>query len=145
MVIDERKQAMETLFVRDLMSSEPVAVTPDDDLGTLRDLMIDRRIRHVPVVDEEGFLLGLVTHRDLLRASLIEQTRMPTYVQEAVLESIKVRDLMNEGLETVSPDTGIAEAADIMLDGKYGCLPVVEGEKLVGILTESDFVRYLAG
>jgi len=130
--------------VRDLMTEQLFTVRPDNDLATVRDLMVDHRIRHIPVVDPEENVVGIVTHRDLLRHSLIEQEEVPAYVEEVVLEQVQVREVMTPNPDTVAADTDIREAAQIMLDNKYGCLPVVEGSRLVGILTESDFVRLMA-
>lgn len=134
---------MATLRVRDLMSSEVIAVRPDDDLTTLNDLMITHDIRHVPVVDDDAELVGLVSHRDLLRAALIEQSEVPGYLEQAVLERSKVRELMTEAVESTEADADIREAAEVMFENKYGCLPVTEGQRVVGILTEADFVRYV--
>ena len=132
------------LRVRDLMTEEVVVVTADDSLAALRDLMYDRDVRHMPVVDRERELVGLVTKRDLLRDSLIEQRDVPDFVEEVILEHRRVGELMTTAVEAIEPDADIAEAARIMFDNKFGCLPVVEGRRLVGILTEADFVRLFA-
>jgi len=136
---------MEKLLVRDLMTEDVIALQPDDNLAKLRDLFYERRIRHMPIVDGDGLLVGLVSQRDLLRNSLVDQVNVPESVEQAVLERLQVRDLMTSQVDGVPPDLDIREAAQIMLEHKYGCLPVVDGERrLVGILTESDFVRFLA-
>lgn len=132
------------ITVRDLMTDRLYTVRPDNDLATVRDLMVEHRIRHVPVIDPEENLVGLVTHRDLLRHSLIEQAEIPPYVEDVVLEQVQVREVMTPNPDTISAEKDIREAAQIMLDNKYGCLPVVEGSRLMGILTESDFVRLMA-
>ncbi|MCB1036347.1 MAG: CBS domain-containing protein [Acidobacteria bacterium] len=135
---------MNAMRVRDLMTDRVLAVGPDDDLCTLHDLMVENGIRHVPVVDSEGNLAGLVTHRDLLRSSLIEQPNVTSYLEEAMLERVKAAEIMTTGVETVDPETDLRLAAQLMLENKYGCLPVTEGSHLVGILTEADFVRLMA-
>lgn len=132
------------LQVRDLMTSDMTALAPDDTLAVLRDLFDARRIRHMPVIDEAGLLIGLVTHRDLLRSALIARPDVPAAVENAVLDRVQVADLMTTELVTVGPDADVRDAAQQMLDGKLGCLPVVEDRRLVGILTESDFVRLMA-
>lgn len=132
---------MSGLQVRDLMSEPVLTVLPNDHLVAVRDLMERHSIRHVPVVDPEGGLLGLVSHRDLLRYSLVEQANVPTIVADEVLERIEVADVMTVDPVTVAPDTLLHKAASIMVHKKYGCLPVVAKGRLVGILTESDFVR----
>lgn len=135
---------MSQLTVRDLMTDQVFAVRPEDDLATLRDLMIERNVRHIPVVGRDHELLGLVSHRDLLRGSLIEQPEVPDFIEQAVLERVKVREVMTENIVAVDPETDLRDAAGMMFDNKIGCLPVTEGERLVGILTEADFVRFLA-
>jgi CBS domain-containing membrane protein len=135
---------VEKLTVRDLMTDKVVAANRDDTLETLHELMQDRGFRHMPVVDDEGILIGLVSHRDLLRHALIEQSDVPRYVEKEVLRQLTAIDVMTETVETADPDTDIRVAAQTMFENKFGCLPVVEGERLVGILTESDFVRFMA-
>jgi acetoin utilization protein AcuB len=136
--------AMKKLRVRDLMSWDVVTVLPDVDTETAWDLMSERQLRHLVVVDPEGDLLGIVSHRDLLRHALIEQADVPRYVERELLAGTRVQEVMVEPVETVDPEQDIAEAARILFEGKIGCLPVVEGSSVVGILTESDFVRWFA-
>ncbi len=131
--------------VETAMTGRVYSVEPEDDLALVWELMSDRGVRHVPVVDAEGDLVGLVTHRDLLRASLVEQSDLPPQLERDLLERTRVLDVMVRNVETVEPTTGLAEAARLMLEHKFGCLPVLEGRRLVGILTESDFVRWVAG
>lgn len=131
--------------VQDLMTRDVVAVRPDDDLGTLYDLMWEHNIRHMLVVDSERSLVGLVTHRDLLRHSRVDRGELPESLEHSLLEGIQVREIMNTHVTTTTAETDIREAAQVMLENKYGCLPVVEDDHLVGVLTEADFVKLLAG
>ncbi len=131
------------LSVRDLMTERVIAVQPDTDLTAVRDLLWEHNIRHLPVVDGDGDLIGLVSQRDLLRHALIDQHHLPDYVEEAVLERLKASDVMTAQVERVSADTDLRDAAQTMFENKYGCLPVTEGDRLIGILTEADFVRFL--
>ncbi len=135
---------MSTLHVRDLMTHDVLAAHPADNLATLRDMMCDRDVRHIPVIDDDRVLVGLVSQRDLLRHALIEQPDVPDFIADALLERLRVEDLMTTGIATVEPEHDIREAAQLMYENKFGCLPVVEGPRLVGILTESDFVRLMA-
>lgn len=139
-----RRTLMNVMHVRDLMTRDVVAARPDDSLIRLRDMMYDRDVRHMPVVEGERHLVGLVSQRDLLRNHLIEQADVPDFIEDALLERLRVRELMTTGVVSVEPDGDIREAAQVMFENKYGCLPVVEGTQLVGILTESDFVRLMA-
>ena len=128
-------------LVRDLMTDRVFTLGPGDNLAALEDLMDARRVRHVPIVDREGDLVGLVSHRDLARGALGRLDDVPISVERDVLRTRRVREIMTTEPETVDPDTALSEAASMLLENKIGCLPVVEGMRLVGILTEADFVR----
>jgi|APFre7841882630_1041343.scaffolds.fasta_scaffold35927_3 CBS domain-containing membrane protein len=132
---------MRRLQVRDLMTDTLFTLRPQDDLAVLYDLMDAKHIRHVPVVDRERELVGLVTQRDLSRSALGVQEDAPLSLQREMLRRRKVREIMATEVDTVEPDEDLRVAADMLIENKIGCLPVVEGTHLVGILTESDFVR----
>jgi len=133
-----------TTAVTDLMTGRVFAVEPDDDLSSVWTVMVDHNVRHVPVVDSDGDLVGLISHRDLLRAALVEHDDVPPMIERDLLERTKARGVMTRDVEWVEPTTDAAEAARILIENKYGCLPVLEGRRLVGILTEADFVRRYA-
>lgn len=135
---------MSELRVRDLMTPNVVTVQSDDSIATAYELMLDHRFRHLVVVDGEGDLVGLLTHRDLLRHSLIERAGLPLSFQNDVMQRIRVEEVMTSEVETAEPGQWLQEAALTMYENKYGCLPVVEGTRPVGILTEADFVRFFA-
>jgi CBS domain-containing membrane protein len=128
-------------LVRDLMTEKVYTLAPTDNLVALEDLMDARRVRHVPIVDREGDLIGLVTQRDLARSVLGRLEDLPIGVERDLLRSRRVREIMTTEPETVEPETRLSDAASTLLENKIGCLPVVEGMRLVGILTEADFVR----
>lgn len=128
--------------VRDLMTDRVFSLQPADDLEALYDLMDAHHVRHVPIVDRDGDLVGLVTQRDLARSALGTQDVLPLSAQQEILRRRKVREIMATEVETVEPDASLKAAAEMLLENKIGCLPVVEGAHLVGILTESDFVRH---
>ena len=132
------------LHVRDLMTGRVFSVEPDEDLARLVDLMDDIHVRHVPVVDEDRIVVGLVSQLDLFRSVMYAATDLPLAEMRELLKATEVRTIMTTAVETIDPDTEIEEAAQIMLDNKLGCLPVVEGGRLTGILTEADFVKYVA-
>lgn len=135
---------MSELRVRDLMTPNVVTVQSGDSVATAYELMLDHRFRHLVVIDGEGDLVGLLTHRDLLRHSLIERAGLPLSFQNDVMERIRVEEVMTSEVETAEPGQWLQEAALVMYENKYGCLPVVEGSRPVGILTEADFVRFFA-
>ena len=129
-------------YVRDLMTSDVVTLRADDQLASFRDVLYDHGFRHVPVVDEDGNLVGLVTERDLLRNVLTDQADIPISVRDEGMYSTQIGDIMIQDVETVEPEAQLPTAAQLMLDNKFGCLPVTDGPLLVGILTESDFIRF---
>ena len=133
---------MKELRVRDLMSDHVISVHPGDSVDKVYDAMTERGIRHIAVIDEDGELVGLVSHRDLLRHALIERSDLPFFIQRAVLRRTRTDEVMTSEVATAEPDLPLQEAARIMFENKLGCLPVTEGWRLVGILTESDFVKY---
>jgi CBS domain-containing membrane protein len=126
------------------MTENVLSVRPGDTVDKIYDAMSERSIRHVAVIDDQGELVGLVSHRDLLRHALIERPDLPLFVQRAILRRTKVEEIMTSEVETAEPDLPLAEAAQVMFENKFGCLPVVEGWRVVGILTESDFVRFFS-
>lgn len=128
-------------LVRDLMTDRVYTLKSRDDLETLYDLMDSRRVRHVPIVDSEGELVGLVTDRDLSRTALGAVEELPLSVEREILRRRRIRDIMATEPDTIEPDSSLNEAAEMLLENKVGCLPVVEGLHLVGIITEADFVR----
>lgn len=135
---------MNELRVRDLMTPNVVTVRLGDTVATAYQLMLDNRFRHLIVIDDERDLIGLLTHRDLLRHSLIERTGLPLSFQKDVMQRIRVEEVMTSEVETAEPGQLLQTAAQVMYENKYGCLPVVEGSRVVGILTEADFVRFFA-
>ena len=135
---------MSQLRVRDLMTEKVLSVHPGESVDKIYDAMTERSIRHIAVIDDEGDLVGVVSHRDLLRHSLIERSDLPLFVQKALLKRTRVEEVMTSEVETADPDQPLKEAAQVMFENKFGCLPVVEDHRLVGIVTEADFVRLLA-
>jgi CBS domain-containing membrane protein len=133
------------LRVRDVMTHDPKTLGRNDQLSLADDLMQQERIRHLPVLDEDGELVGIVSQRDMFRGALARALGYGETAQRRMLGMLVVKEVMSTQLATVGPDVPIADAARTMVDRKIGCLPVVEGGKLVGILTESDFVEVLAG
>jgi CBS domain-containing protein len=124
--------------VSQIMQTEVVAVRPSDRLDFVDDLMALGHIRHVPVVDAEGRLVGLVTQSDVLRASVTSVLNWPPSKEYNWLGTISVHEVMTRELIAVGPDDDVTEALSTMVSGKLGCLPVVENGKLIGLVTETD-------
>lgn len=121
------------LTVGDLMTRDVVTLEESDSLLEVDDVLKRQHIRHLPVV-RQGKLVGLVSHRDLLRALGKHPASAP--------QPVAIADIMTRGLETVTPDVSARDAIYRLLDGRFGCLPVVAGDgRLVGIVTEADFMR----
>lgn len=116
----------------------------NDQLSIADDLMRQTRIRHLPVLDADGDLVGIVSQRDLFRGAVVKALGYGSGQQAKILEMLLVKEVMTNEVVTTTPDTELRDAALEMLDRKIGCLPVLENGKLVGILTESDFVALAA-
>ncbi|MEP7133034.1 MAG: CBS domain-containing protein [Acidobacteriota bacterium] len=127
-------------LVRDLMTEKVYTLSPADDLAALYDLMDFRRVRHVPIVEDEE-LVGLVTSTDLARYALGKLEGLTLSAERDRLRRRHIRDILSSEPDTIEPDALLKDAAQILLENKVGCLLVVEGARLVGILTEADFVR----
>ena len=136
---------MKELKVRDVMSSDPITLKRNDKLTLADDIMRLGRIRHLPVVDDDGqILVGIVSQRDLFRDALAQALGYGRHAQRKILETLSVKEVMAGDVVTTSPDTPLIEAARLLTERKIGCLPVVENGRLVGVLTEGDFVALIA-
>ncbi len=118
------------------MTSDPICVGPDVPVAEVWRTMLERRFRHMPVIDEDDRLIGMVSQRDLIVAAL-----SPAGPAGAEAER-PVSKLMRTALDTVGAGCCAAQAARHMLRSKRSCLPVVDAEhKITGILTEADYLR----
>ena len=128
--------------VKDVMSTEVTVVDRNDDLSQVEDLMVAKKLRHVPVV-ENGELVAIVSQRDLFKAMMSSTMGYGEKAQKAYLHSVRVKEIMTDPVVTVAPDTAVGEAAALMLNRGIGCLPVLDGTQLVGIVTKTDLLRYV--
>jgi CBS domain-containing protein len=127
--------------VSDLMSKEVVTLFANDGLNVADDVMGLARIRHMPVVDDDGAVVGLVSQRDLFRGALARTLGYGEHARQKLYGMLRVKEIMATEVVTIPPSTSLAEAARLMTERKIGCLVVVDEQDLVGILTEGDFVR----
>lgn len=128
------------MFVKDMMTPNPITVAPETSFAEAMDIIRRKKVRRLPVV-KDGKLVGIVAEKDLLSASPSKATSLDVWEITSLLHKLKVEEIMTKDVVTVSPDTPIEEAAVIMADKKIGALPVVKGEKLVGIITETDIFK----
>ncbi|MCY4389649.1 MAG: CBS domain-containing protein [Desulfurellaceae bacterium] len=125
--------------VRDIMSAEVTTLGRNDTLLLAKDIMNLGRIRHFPVVEDDE-LVGVVSQRDLYRASLGTVMQYGEKAQRAFLESVVVKEIMADPI-SIRPDATVGDAARLMIEHKIGCLPVLENDRLVGIVTETDMLQ----
>jgi CBS domain-containing membrane protein len=131
--------------VGELMTRAVLTVEQNQKLATADDVMRLGHVRHVLAVDEEGALQGVISQRDLFLSGLLRALGYGSRSKEQALDSLRVKDAMKTVLVTTTPDTTLESAARVMAEKKIGCLPVLEAGRLVGILTEGDFVLLAAG
>jgi acetoin utilization protein AcuB len=130
--------------VREIMPEKMVTISADDTLATVEDIMTLGDVRHMPVV-RGGKLVGVVSERDLLRASLSNLNELGSQQRRAFLQVVEINRVMSEPPIVIEPESSVEDAARVMVENKIGCLPVVEGEKLLGLVTETDVLAYFAG
>jgi acetoin utilization protein AcuB len=127
-------------FIREKIRRNPITIRPDASFFEAQDYIHVKGIRHLPVVDKNDRLVGIVTDRDIREAAPSSATLLSVQELNYLLRKLKVSSFMTpkEKLITITPDTLIEEAVQLMHDNKIGCLPVLEGGKLYGIFTETD-------
>lgn len=126
------------------MSSLVKTLQRNDEVLSADTLMREERIRHVPVLNEDGLLAGILSQRDLYLSGLVRALGHGTAARDRALSGIVVKEVMTAEVITTTPETSIRAAARVMVDRKIGCLPVLDGDKLVGLLSESDIVSAVA-
>jgi len=132
---------METT-VNDVMTKDVTTLKRNEKLTLADDLMNLGRIRHLPVLDDAGEeLIGIVSQRDLFRGALAQAIGYGQHARRKLLDTLMVKEVMTTEPVTTTPDTALADAASLLMEKKIGCLPVLENGRLVGILTEADFVK----
>jgi CBS domain-containing protein len=120
------------MLVRDCMSAHPVTLRPEADLRIALDLMRTHQFHHLPVVDPQGAIVGILAERDLLMAALHYSSG-----------TVDVARVMHRQVVTVTPDTPLREAASTMVRRAIGALPVVSAGRVIGVITETDLFRAL--
>ncbi|NLE46571.1 MAG: CBS domain-containing protein [Chloroflexi bacterium] len=129
------------MLVKDRMTPNPTTVTTETTLKDALELIRSKPFRHLPVLDETGGLVGVVTEKSLVYASPTPITTMSIFEVDYVLSRMKVGQVLHREPITVGPDLPIEEAACVMVDNQIGCLPVLDGDKLIGIISDTDIFR----
>ena len=128
------------MFVSERMSRPVICVSPDEPINEVLAMFRKEHIRRAPVM-KDGKLIGIVSERDLLNAAPSSATTLNVWELNYLISKVKIKDVMSKKVITVDQDTPIEEAARIMADKKIGGLPVLSGEKVVGIITETDLFK----
>ena len=125
------------------MSTKIVSISADDTLRVVKEIMEHGSVRHLPVV-KGGDLVGVVSQRDLLKASLSNVMGLPAEEQSLFLEGVSIAEVMSAPPVTIDAGASVQDAAKLMAERKIGCLPVLDSGDFKGIVTETDVLRYFA-
>ena len=131
------------MLVKERMTLHPLTMEPTASITEVHRYMRENNIRHLPIVDKRNRLAGLVTRETLLQAMPSSVTTLSIWEMNYALNKLKVRDVMVKDVITIEEDVSIEKAARIMAENKIGCLPVMRGEALVGIITDIDMLTTL--
>jgi CBS domain-containing membrane protein len=127
--------------VSEIMTTKLITLEPLESLKTARMTMAGSRIRHLPIVTGDRMFVGLLSQRDILTASISKFADLDPEVRDQIESGIPIAEVMTSEVVTVSPKTPLPQAGKLLLQHKFGCLPVLEGGRLQGILTEADFIK----
>jgi acetoin utilization protein AcuB len=129
------------MFVKDRMTQHPITVHEDTPISKALELMRRENVRRFPVVDDDGKMVGIVLEKDLLYASPSPATTLSLFEIHTLLAKVTVGSVMTRDVITISEEAPLEEAARIMADNDIGGLPVMRGDRLVGIITETDIFK----
>lgn len=128
------------ITVEEFMTTEPRTLRETDSIDDARKIMTDRHIRHIPVTDDDNHLVGLVTQRDILAATDPVRLLTAKSASNTGAADLKIADIMTRNVSVIGEEDSLREAALYLQSHKYGCMPVVTDDRLVGIITDSDFI-----
>jgi len=128
--------------VSKIMTRNPIFTHPDLSLPDARSLMDREKVSHLPVLDKKNELVGLITKVDLLKAGPSSATTLDVYEISYLLSKLTVEKVMVKNVVTVQENEVVEEAARIMADNNIGCLPVLNGSLLTGIITDTDIFHF---
>lgn len=130
------------MTVKRMMKENPITTTADASIVDVADILKANHIHRLPVLDKKGKLIGVITEKDILHATPSPVSSLSVYEMPYMLSRLKVSNLMQKP-KSITPDITVEEAAKIMIEDDLSCLPVVEGDKLVGIVSKSDMFKVL--
>lgn len=133
------------MTVEKAMSSNVVTIGANETLLHATRLMKDKKVKHLPVVGRSGELVGIVTDRDLKEASASDATTLEVHELLYLLDKVTIDSIMSKSVVTIEKGGALKKAALLMVEKGIGCLPVMDGKQLAGIITRSDVLRYFAG
>ncbi|MCB2187434.1 MAG: CBS and ACT domain-containing protein [Deltaproteobacteria bacterium] len=131
------------MLVKDWMTTDPITVGPDTSVMKASQIMKENNVRRLPVVNEKGGLVGIVSDRDLKEASPSKATTLDVHELYYLLSELKIKDIMSRKVLTIKPEDTVEKAAVIMLEHKVTGLPVLEDGQVVGIISQGDVFRVL--
>jgi len=131
------------MLVKDQMTPDPICGYLNMPVVEAQRVMEENHIRHLPILDEDKKLVGLVTLRSLMNAVPSDVSQFSPFVVNYILSKLQVHNIMVRELISTTPDTTIEEAARVMADRKIGCLPVMQGEELIGIISDNDLFKIM--
>lgn len=131
------------MIIERRMTRNPVTATPDMSISEASTLMKQEKVHRLPVLDKDKKLVGLITEKDILYASPSPASSLSIHEMAYLLSKLTVKKLMSKNVVTINKDTTVEEAARMMVDQDLSCLPVLEGDKLIGIVSKSDMFKIL--
>lgn len=134
--------AFDKISVKEIMCKNLVAVSPSERIVHARRQMLESHIGRLPVVDDET-LVGMVTSKDLMRAFIEFRKSVPEKYQKSQIKDLLVEDIMSSNPVSVSKDMSITEISNIIMETGFNGLPVVEDDKVIGIITQTDILRLI--
>ena len=130
--------------IGDLMTANPVTISPGDSLLAATRLLKENGFKHLPVIDEAGQVVGVVTDRDLKRASASDATMLEVHELLYLLDKVTVNQIMSGNPVVIDAGERVESAAGLLVDRRIGCLPVLKDSRLAGIITKDDLLRLLS-
>ena len=131
------------MLVKDRMTLNPITATPETTHKQAAELMREHKIHHLPLIDKQGKLVGIVVEQDLLAAQPSPATTLSIYEIHGLLSKLQLKQIMSHPVFTITQDCPVEEAASLMLRESVGCLPVIDNDRVIGIITDTDIFSTL--